>query len=135
MGSSCQGMKTYEAIISSVREKGLPIGPKHFLHDAQLKEWAKRHPEQAMLLQQTRTPKAIRAKKSKKEQVVEPVKQLTLAELVAAKERMKAKLGKVNTSTLDQAILQAKFVQEKANKLAATITPLPLMYKSVGNGL
>jgi hypothetical protein len=130
-------MKTVERIIGSVREKGQPIGPKFFLHDRQLKEWAARHPEQAAILSQTRTPKAVsRAKKSKKEQV-QPVKQLTVQELQAAKERMVSRLKNANTSVIDQAILRAKYEAQEKKKLADQVASNCRLshIKSVGNGL
>lgn len=122
--STHQGMTTYNRIIQDCRAEGKPIGPKHHLHDKQLRVWVAKQKNKDQLA------KARDAKKT--HAAVREVRK----SIQAAKQKIQARSEEITA----EAALREKAAEQARQKIAEGYkTPswdtTTGKIKSVGNGL
>ena len=118
------GMNTYGRMIQSLRADGAPIGPKHHLHDKQLRQWVAKQKNKEQL------SKARDAKKT----------HATMREVRKNLQTAKQKIAARSEEITAEAALRQKATDQARQKIADgykapewdTTTG---KIKSVGNGL
>lgn len=118
------GRNTYERIIVSARADGLPIGPKHHLHDRQLREYMAKTKNHAQLAKAREVKKVKGTLRKTKQKIAE------------AREKMGARIEEINADSA----LREKHIAQQRQKIAEGYKPPEWdtttgKVKSVGNGL